>query len=202
MLQQLSFYMTVTIMIWLLLAGVLMWSVVHFFPSLAPSKRASLIDSLGSKYQGAFALLIVLSLVLIVFGWRNTIPHQVYNPPSWGRHLTMLLMLVSVILLGAANGSSRIRQFVRHPMLRGVFVWGVAHLLANGDSRSVVLFGSMLIWSILSIRFINKRDGEWVKPVRPEGWAGDIKLLLISLAVYLGLMFLHPFFAGVPIVGR
>lgn len=188
-------------MIWLLIVGVLMWSFVHFFPCLAPAKRAGLIESLGNKYQGLFALLIVVSLVFIVLGWRNTIPYQVYNPPVWGRHLTMLLMLFSVILLGAANGSSRIRQYIRHPMLRGVFLWGVAHLLANGDSRSVVLFSGMLIWSVLSIRFINKRDGEWTKPAKPTGWSGEIKLLVISLVVYSALMFLHVHFTGVPIIG-
>lgn len=189
-------------MIWLLIVGVLMWSVVHFFPSLAPAKRAALIDTLGSKYQGLFAFLIVLSIVLIVIGWRNTIPHQVYNPPAWGRHLTMLLMLLSIVLLGAANGTSRIRQLIRHPMLRGVFLWGVAHLLANGDSRSIVLFSGMIIWSILSIRFINKRDGEWEKPTKPTGWGSEIKLLIISLVVYSVLMFLHVYFAGVALFGH
>lgn len=188
-------------MIWLLVAGVLMWSVVHFFPCLAPAKRAGLVESLGSKYQGLFALLIVISLAVIVIGWRGTVPYQVYNPPVWGRHLTMLLMLLSVILLGAANGSNRIRQYVRHPMLRGVFIWGVAHLLANGDSRSVVLFSGILIWSVVSIRLINKRDGEWVKPEKPAGWGGELKLLLISLVVFSVLMFLHVHFTGVPIIG-
>lgn len=187
-------------MMLLLVLGVLIWSLVHLFPCVMPKKRNQLNDSMGNKYQGLFALSIVLSIVLMVLGWRNTVPEHVYNPPAWGRHLAMLLVFLGVFLFGAANAPSRIKRIIRHPMLTGVFAWALAHLLANGDSRSVILFGGMLIWSVLSIFLINRRDGVWEKPDQPEGWVPDIKLLVISLVVYVVLIFLHPYFSGIPLM--
>lgn len=187
-------------MFWLFL-GVLIWTLAHLFPCLMADKRNELNSSLGKKYQGGFALLIVFSLILIVIGWRSTPVEILYNPPSIGRHLNMLFMLVAIILLGSSHGKSKIRQYVRHPMLLGVHIWALGHLLANGETRSVVLFGGMLIWTILSFIFINKRDGEWVKPTETGGMAGEIKLVGISIVVYLVLMMAHPYFAGMPVVG-
>ncbi|MEZ5448289.1 MAG: NnrU family protein [Thiolinea sp.] len=188
-------------MFWLIV-GILLWSLVHLFPSLMPERRAALLAERGNLYQGGFALLIVLSLVLIVIGWRSTPPEAWYVPPSWGRHLNMLLTLIAIILLGASHAPTRIRQYLRHPMLSGVAVWAFGHLLANGETRSVLLFGGMLIWSLVSIYTINRRDGHWKKPAQTTSWAAEIKLLLISLLVYVVLIFLHPYFAGMPVVAH
>lgn len=187
-------------MLWLLILGVLMWSSVHLFPSLMPTKRAELINWLGNKYQGIFTLKILISLLLIVIGWRNTVPEPVYDPPSFGRHITMLLMLFSIMLFAAANMKSWLKQKIRHPMLTGVIVWGIAHLLANGDIRSVVLFGGMTLWALLSIFLINKRDGAWEKPAIEATRADNLKLLAGSVVVYLVLIFLHPYFAGMSLI--
>lgn len=187
-------------MIFLLAFGVFLWSLVHLFPCVMPEKRNQLNDSMGNKYQGLFALLIIFSIVLMVIGWRNTVPEHIYNPTAWGRHLAMLLVLLGVILFGAANVPSRIKRVIRHPMLTGVILWALAHLLANGDSRSLLLFGGMLIWSVLSMFFINQRDGAWEKPEKPEGWKPDIKLLVISLVIYVILIVLHPYLSGIPLM--
>lgn len=189
-------------MIWLIL-GVLLWSGVHFFPALLPAQRTQLINRWGNAlYQGVFALLIVLSIALIIVGWRSTLASPIYDPPHWGRHLTMLLMLIAIILLGAGNVKTRIKQGLRHPMLTGVAVWAVAHLLANGDIRSLILFGGLLIWSVISQTLINRRDGAWVKPETTPPLATEVKLIGIGLVVYLVLVFLHPYFAGVGIMPR
>nr|CAA6829361.1 MAG: NnrU family protein, required for expression of nitric oxide and nitrite reductases (Nir and Nor) [uncultured Thiotrichaceae bacterium] len=187
-------------MFWLIL-GVLLWTIVHLFPAVMADKRNQLNNAMGSKYQGGFAALIVLSLILIVVGWRSTPPEILYVPLSMGRHINMLFMLFAIILFASAHGKSKIKQFVRHPMLLGVHIWALGHLLANGETRSVVLFGGMLVWTILSFIFINKRDGEWVKPTESADTIGEIKFLVIALVAYLVLMFAHPYFAGMPVMG-
>ena len=188
-------------MVWLIL-GVVLWSVVHLYPSIAASHRNKFSASMGNAYQGIFALLIVGSIVLIVFGWKNTIPTQIYNPPSWGRHLTMLLILIAIILFGAANVKTRIREWIHHPMLTGMLVWSIGHLLANGDSRSVVLFGGLGLWAIVSQLTINKRDGAWVKPTDSKGLKTEVILIFVSLVLYGGLLFLHPYFSGMSLMLR
>ena len=43
---------------------------------------------------------------------------------------------------------SRIRSAVGHPMLTALMIWAFAHLLANGDLASVLLFGSLLGFAV------------------------------------------------------
>jgi len=186
----------------LLIIGVLLWSCVHLYPSLFAARRDAISERLGSKYKGIYALCIIFSIVLIVLGWKHTVPEFVYQNPAWGRPLNMITMFFAIMLLGAgsAKGISRIKQYIRHPMLMGVVVWSVGHLLANGDIRSVILFGGMLIWAIVSMITINHRDGAWVKPSEIAGVKREGILLAITVVVYLVLFMTHRFFAGMPLV--
>ena len=187
----------------LLIIGMLLWSVVHLYPSIFPNRRSLLIERLGSKYSGIFALCIVFSIVLIVLGWRSTVPYPVYDVPSWGRHLNMLTMFIAILLLGAGSskGISRIKQYIRHPMLTAVIVWGLGHLLANGDIRSVILFGGMTTWAVISLITISRTEGAWMKPAEVAGVKREGILLGITVVVYLVLFMSHRWFAGVAIVG-
>ena len=183
----------------LLIAGLLIWSLVHLAPSLAPPLKQKLTTQLGEKvYKLLFAVLIFAALALIIFGWRSTVPSYLYQLPGFTRHIAMLLVLIAFILMGASNYPTRIKQFIRHPQLTGVIVWAFAHLMLNGDSRSVLLFGGMGVWAILEIVFINRREGEWVKQPVP-GWAREIRGLAISLVVFVVVVMLHPYIAGIPI---
>jgi len=187
--------------IWLIL-GVVVWSVVHFYPSVAVSHRNQLSEKFGNGYQAVYALLIIGSIVLMVIGWKNTIPTAVYNPPSWGRHATMLFILVAVMLFGAANTKTKVREWVRHPMLTGMIVWSIGHLLANGDIRSVILFGGLGVWAIISQFTINKREGTRIMPTDTKGMKSLVILLVAGLVLYVILMFLHPYFTGVSVMTR
>ncbi len=183
----------------LLIAGLLIWSLVHFIPSLAAPIKQKLITQLSENaYKLLFTVLMFSSLALIVFGWRSTVPSLLYQLPEFTKHIAMLLVLIAFILMGAANYPTRIKQFIRHPQLTGVVVWAFAHLVLNGDSRSVLLFGGMGLWAILEIIFINRREGEWVKQPVP-GWAREIRGLAISLVVFIIVVMLHPYIAGVSI---
>jgi len=181
----------------LLIAGLIIWSLVHFIPSLASPLKQKLLDGLGEKgYKIAFSALILLSLALIVFGWRSIEPVMLYMLPYGSRHAFMLMILIAFILMGASNYPTRIKSVIRHPQLTGVAVWALAHLLLNGDSRSLVLFGWLGIWAVLEIIFINRREGEWVKQASP-GWARELKGLVISLVVFVVFAVAHPYFTGV-----
>jgi uncharacterized membrane protein len=183
----------------LLISGLLIWSVVHLIPSLAPAVKQKCIGLLGETgYKLSFTALLLISLALIVFGWRSSVPSFLYQLPGFVRHIGMLLVLIAFILLGAAQYPSRIKNFIRHPQLTGVMVWALAHLLMNGDSRSVLLFGGMGIWATLEIVLINRRDGEWVKKPAP-GWGREIKGLVISFVIFAVVVMLHPYMTGVAI---
>lgn len=188
-------------MAWLCI-GVLIWMVVHFVPSLAPDFRQSLHNKFGEKlYKGLFALDILVAVVLMIYGWRTATPEIVYLPPNWGHIAALPLMAVSVFLFGAAQRPSMVKQFIRHPQLTALAVWSVAHLLANGDQKSLVLFGGLGIWALLEMAFINRRDGAWVKPESP-GIGRDVRGVVIALIIFAVLAYLHPYFSGVTLIVR
>lgn len=183
----------------LLISGLLMWSLVHFVPSLMPGLKQSWKGALGEGgYMGSFSLLLIVSLVMIVFGWKAITPTLVYVSDPALRPVGIALMVLALVLFVASKPPSSIKRFLRHPQLSGVVVWSIAHLLMNGDSRSVVLFGGMLVWAVLEMIFINRREGAWLKPEAP-GLIGDIKVIVIGVVVYGIVAWLHPYLAGVPV---
>ena len=167
-----------------LVLGVLLWSGTHFFPALAPDARKSLVGKLGENgYKGLFLVAMVLAIYLIISGWKATVPEFLYIPPTWGRHATSLLVLAAFILFSASHGQNNIKRLVRHPQLRSVALWGVAHLLANGESRSIVLFGGLALWAVVEIVLINRREGAWTRP-EPAPIKKDVIAVVAGVVVY------------------
>jgi uncharacterized membrane protein len=129
----------------LLVVGIGSWWAGHLFKRVLPGLR----QRMGERGKGIAALLIVAGLVSMVIGYRGATLDFVYLPPAWGRHVNNAAMLVAVLLLGMGSSKGRMRAWLRHPMLTGVLVWAVAHLLVNGDRPSLLLFGSMGLWAVV-----------------------------------------------------
>jgi uncharacterized membrane protein len=188
-------------MVWLYL-GVFLFVMVHFFPGLAPGLRKSLVERVGENpFKGIFSLALILSVVLMVIGWRSSLPQHVYQPPAWATPASSVLMLFAVMLFAAANQPTRIKRYIRHPQLTGVAVWSGSHLLSNGDSRSLVLFGVLGIWALIEMPLISKREGPWQRPYGPA-LSVEIRGIVISAVVFFVLVYLHPYIAGVSPIPR
>ena len=181
----------------LLVLGVLLFAGVHLIPSLAPGMKTAWRDRLGEGgYKGTFALLLLGAMAMIVFGWRSTLPVLAYMPPPGLRHPGMLLVVVAFLLMAVSSRESRLCLLVRHPQLTGVALWGIAHLLMNGNSRDLVLFGGMTVWAIVEMIAINRRDGAWIKGKAPS-WGTEIVTLVVALVVVGVVTAIHPWIAGV-----
>jgi len=179
----------------MLIGGLLLWSAVHYIPGMMPNLRTKLIAKLGGAYRGVFSLTVVTSIVLMVLGWKSTAPEFIYQPPTIGPMVTMILMIVALYLFGSSHGTANVKRIIRHPQLTGVIVWAIAHLLSNGDKRSIILFGGMIIWAVTEILVINNREGEWEKP-GSVSWGRDLKIFIIGLVIYAVLIFAHPYYTG------
>ncbi len=181
---------------WLTL-GLAVFVAVHLVSSVAPSACAALKSAIGENaFRGAYSVLALAGIVMIVIGWRNSVPVLVYAPPAWGMTVASFLMLISVFLFGASHAKTNIKRYVRHPQLTSVFVWSVAHLLSNGDIRSLTLFGTLGLWALVEMPLINRREGQWEKPERASVRSEMIGAT-ISVVVFLVLIALHPYYAGV-----
>jgi uncharacterized membrane protein len=192
---------------WMLVGGLALFFAAHLIPT-RPQLRTRLLGRVGSApYRGLFALVSLAALVLIVmdYGQMQGIGRgnpQLWVPPSWTRHLTMLLMVPAMVLLVAAYVPSRIRTALRHPMLIAVMLWAFAHLLANGDLASVLLFGSFLAYGAYDMISANQR-GAALGPLGAArgGGAGDAAAIAAGLALYaLLLVWGHQKLTGVPLL--
>lgn len=186
-------------MTWLLL-GLALWVLAHLFKRLAPGARAGLERALGPAAKGLVAAGVLAGLVLMVLGYRAAEFRPVYDPPAWGIHLTNLLMIAAVGLFGLAHSKSRLRARLRHPMLTAVIVWALAHLLVNGDLASLLLFGGLGLWAVISILLINAREPRWT-PFAGGSAAGDLRLAAITVAGYAVIAAVHTWLGYWPFPG-
>ena len=179
----------------LLIGGLALFIVAHLVPTW-PALRAGLVGGLGSGlYRGLFSLLSIAGLGLVVLGYGHMQGlgrgnPQLYDPPVCIKHLVFLLMIPAMILLVAAYVPSRIRSAVGHPMLTALMIWAFAHLLANGDLASALLFGSLLGYAVYARISVASRP----TAPSPLGNAkarpmGDIVVITAGLALYLLLLF-------------
>lgn len=181
----------------ILALGVALWSAIHFLPSVAPGVRDRLIDAMGPQvYRGVFSVDMLIALALMVWGYRSTEWIYVYDPPAWGYHANNALMLVAIYLFGAGGARVWVATKLRHPMLLGTITWATAHLLANGDQASVMLFGGMALWAVGMIFMINRRVSVWVPP-KWRGVKAEIMLIVIMLIIFCVIAFTHWILLGV-----
>jgi uncharacterized membrane protein len=103
------------------------------------------------------------------------------------------------LLLAVSSRKSRLRRFIRHPQLSGVALWGISHLLMNGDNRSVMLFSGLTLWAVIEIIAINKREGAWVKEDAPD-WSTEMVNVIIATVTVAVVVYLHPWLSGLPVV--
>ena len=169
-------------MMGLLVLGLLIWVGAHIFKRVAPAQR----EAMGDKGKGVVAVLLLVSLGLMIWGYRGAEFIPVWNPPSFMVHINNLLMLIAVFVFGMSATTGRLRGKMRHPQLTSVKIWAVAHLLVNGDLASIILFGGMLAWAVLEVILINKAVPVWDRP-QPGEAKKDVVLVVITLVMF-GLM--------------
>ncbi len=186
----------------LLILGLAIFLGLHSVRLFADGWRTAMLARLGeAKWKGMYSLLSLLGFVLIVYGFgvARQAPQVLWVPPAGMRHLTALLVLVSLIFLAAAyvprNG---IKAKVHHPMVIGVKVWALAHLLANGMLHEVVLFASFLVWAVLCFRAARQRDRAAGTLYPPGTTGGTIATMVAGIAGWAIVAFwLHQLLIGV-----
>ncbi|TDL81906.1 hypothetical protein E2L08_04435 [Palleronia sediminis] len=184
----------------ILIAGLALWVLAHVFKRVAPGPRAALTDRLGDASKGIFAALLVLSVVLIVIGYRDAEFVQLYYPPVWGVHVVDLFMILAIALFGLGASKSNFRGYTRHPQLWGFTLWAALHLLVNGDLASVVMWGVFILWALAEMQLINRRVPEW-EPYEGGSWFGTLRLLVISIVLYLIIAGVHAWLGVWPFPG-
>jgi len=190
----------------LLIVGLVIFFAIHLVPAQSEI-RNGMVERFGEgPYKIAFSIVSAVGLALIVYGYGKlqAAPGKnpdLWFPPAWTRHVAFTLMLPAIILLVAAYIPSNIRTAARHPMLAAIKLWALAHLLANGDLASVILFGSFLAWAIYDRISLKHREAFGPLGKAKGSLVGDLAVIVVGLGVYAAILFrLHEWVIGVPLV--
>ncbi|WP_438956492.1 NnrU family protein [Cognatiyoonia sp.] len=178
----------------LIAAGLILWSLAHFWKRYAPDHRAGF----GERGKAIVALASVAAIVLMVIGYRGA-----EGTFYWGRSTALtginnLLILFSFYLFAASGAKTRVTNFIRHPQLTAVVIWSVAHILVNGDSPSFLLFGGLAVWALAEMAVINRAEGPRAPyhavPIKKEATALIVTVVVFSIvsAVHIWLGY-NPF---------
>jgi uncharacterized membrane protein len=176
----------------LLTAGLLLFVTPHLLREL--QLREPLLARLGGEgpYRGLYTLIALSGLLLIVWGKSASDFTMIWQPRYELRWLSHLIMLPAVVFVVAGNlPLSHLRRALRHPMLLGVVLWGAAHLWANGDLASILLFGGLMLWAgFKALNLEAHFDG------RPASLIWDAAAILIGLVLYFIIAVYHGYLFG------
>ncbi len=176
-----------------LIVGLLIFLGVHSLRIVADDWRTARIARSGENaWKGMYSLASAAGLGLIVWGYglARVEPLVLWPTPPWAGHAAALLTLPAFILLVAAYvPGNRIKAAVGHPMVAGVKLWALAHLLANGSLADLLLFGGFLVWAVASFAAARRRDRAAGRTYAVLGWPRDAAVAAIGIAAWAGFAF-------------
>jgi len=144
------------------IAGLAVFLAMHSAQALYPTLRETAIARIGALgWKGLYSMVSLAGFLLLVQGYGEARPASevIWNPPAGLMHAAALLNIVAFVFLAASGiPGNAIRARVGHPMTIGVKTWALAHLLANGDAVSMLLFGAILVWAALVFRAARRRQ--------------------------------------------
>jgi uncharacterized membrane protein len=160
-----------------------------------------MIDRIGEvKWKGLYTIISLFGFIIMMIGYGQARQDTVvlWQPNVVLIYVALVLNLVAFIFLaGSSPSNNAIRLKLKHPMILGVKVWALAHLISNGTLVNLILFGAFLIWAVLDFRSARKR------PIHmPEQAAISTKATVITIltGVILWVAFifgLHQYLIGV-----
>ena len=183
----------------LLAAGLALFLVSHLLPAV-PKLRDALVTPLGPvTYRIAFSLVSTAAVLMIVFGYLQADRgEQLFAPFPAAQAIAPYAMTLAFILFASARGPSHIRATVKHPLLLGTLIWSVLHLLANGDLRGTVLFGTFLVYALADLASLIARPP--IESFAPRAPADAISVVA-GVAISLLVMAFHRVLFGPLVVG-
>jgi uncharacterized membrane protein len=151
-----------------LIAAAAFFVLLHFLVS-GTRLRGALVGVIGEgPYMGLFSLASAVGLTWLAFayGAARGAGEVYWELGAGAKHAVFLIQLVAFffIVAGLATPNpTSVKQegslekgdvvkgmlrITRHPFLWGVAIWAVGHLLVNGDTPSVLLFGALLVLAV------------------------------------------------------
>jgi uncharacterized membrane protein len=148
--------------VWLIVAA-LAFVGSHFLLSSTPL-RGFLAKSLTEAgYLGLFSVIAAVTLVWLAWAYANAPYQEFWYGAPWLMTVTWIVMIPAVLftVLGFATPNPTavqaerlfaepdvvqgVLRITRHPVMWGLGLWGIAHMITNGDLASLIFFGSLAL---------------------------------------------------------
>ncbi len=190
---------------WFLVLGLFLFLGIHGLRIGGDGMRDGLLEHLGpAKFKILYSLVSVLGFAMLIygFGMARDAPVLLWTPPPAMKHVAYLLTLVAMVLMAAAYvPRNAIKAKLHHPMVLSVKTWALAHVLANGMLAHLILFGSILLWSVLLFKASRTRDKRAPVVYASGNWGSTILTLEIGIALWLVLVaWAHGWLIGVQVM--
>lgn len=184
-----------------LIAGLVLFLGTHSIRIFADDWRSARIAAAGERtWKIIFSLASIAGFILIVHGYgqARATAQVLYTPPDWSRPVAAVLMLLAFILVAAVYvRGTRIKARIGHPLVAGAKTWAIAHLVSNGSSADVVLFGAILAWAVLDFRASRRRDRAAGVKYAEGPVSRDVAAIVIGIAAWAIFALLHGPLIGV-----
>ena len=168
-----------------LLSGLVLFFGMHSMSVVALPLRDRLAAKSEIGWKLTYGVVSLVGLILMSRGYAELrlTPTILYVAPVWLYHVAAVLLLPTFVLFLAPYFPGRISSATKHPQLVAVKLWAVSHLLVNGTSADMLLFGSFLLWAVAD-RISMKRRATRAVPGMPESKTNDVIAVVLGLIVY------------------
>lgn len=178
--------------------GIILFVGVHLITAIRPV-RSTIINIIGENpYKGIYSLMSLAGVVIMVMAMDKIEFQALYQPPAIANKLAPTLMLPAFILLVASFLPTNIKRFTRHPMLWAFTLWSAAHLIANGDLASVMLFGTFGAYAIFGMIAQNARGAK--KSTDKVSYAKDVIVVVLGILMEGSVVYYHQAMFGVAVI--
>lgn len=185
-----------------MIVGLVLFLGTHSVRIFADDWRTRQINQRGENlWKLIYSIIAVIGLVLIIEGYADARlnPTVIWQPPLWLKNTMAILLLPTFVLIIAAYlPGTKIRSWSGHPMAASIKLWGLAHLIANGNLADIILFGGFMMWAIFDYRASRQRDKKSGKRYPFAGYSRDAIATIAGIALWLAFVFyLHEWLIGV-----
>lgn len=186
----------------IMIIGLVLFLGTHSVRIIADDWRTHQINQRGENlWKAVYSVIALAGFVMIVHGYAEARlnPIAVWQPPLWLKNTMAILLLPTFILIIAAYlPGTRIKSWSGHPMAASVKLWGLAHLIANGNLADIILFGSFMVWAIFDYRASRQRDKKAGKRYAFAGYNRDAVAVILGVILWLAfVVYLHQWLIGV-----
>lgn len=179
--------------------GLVLFFGMHSISIVALPLRNKLAAKSELGWKLIYGVVSLVGIILVSRGYAELrlAPTILYVSPAWLYHVAAILLIPTFVLFFAPYFPGRISTATKHPQLIAVKLWAVSHLLVNGTSADMLLFGSFLLWAVAD-RISMKRRATRAVPAMPESKTNDVVVVVLGLSVYVAILFwLHEMLFGI-----